>query len=68
MTLTHVLLIVLVFGILFLAVLLVKKVRDLRAAPEEADDQLSRQVQELLQDSVKKDAPAGQGNKLDFDE
>ena len=68
MTLTHVLLLVLVSGIVVLGVLLVKKIRDLRMPPEETDDRLSDRVHELIQGSAKKDTPADQDNKLDFDE
>lgn len=68
MTLTHILLFVLVSGIVILAVILVKKIRDLRMGPEEPDDRLSERIHELIQESDKKTDSAGQDNKLDFDE
>ena len=68
MTLIHLLLLVLVSGIVIMAVMLVKKIRDLRMPPEESDDQLSARVHELIQESATKDASAGQDNKLEFDE
>ena len=68
MTLIHLLLLVLVSGIVIMAVLLVKKIRDLRMAPEETDDQLSDRVHELIQESAVKDSSANKDTKLDFDE
>lgn len=68
MTLIHLLLFILVSGIVIMAFLLVKKIRDLRMPPEDSDDQLSTRVHELLQESATKDASASPDNKLEFDE
>jgi hypothetical protein len=68
MTLIHALLFILVSGIVILAVLLVKKIKDLRMPPEETDDRLSERVRELIQEAAKEDAASTPEKKLDFDE
>jgi hypothetical protein len=68
MTLIHVLLIVLVTGIVILAILLVKKIRDLRIPPEETDDRLSERVREILRESAQEDASGKNEGKADFEE
>lgn len=68
MTLIHALLFVLVSGIVILAILLVRKIRDLRMAPEEPDDRLSERVHELIREAAADDSKTNQGNSINFDE
>jgi len=68
MTLIHGLLFVLVSGIVVLAVLLVRKIRDLRMPPEETDDRLTERVHELIREAASEDSSTDQAKRLDFDE